>query len=392
MDAKAKLLELGFASPAHLDGVMVSDIDTCGITSLPLRAFVKRCIKAVNVSAVITPQGAAAPAVAGAGVSASVTAALIQPTAVKQVNVNEKLVSAYLHGVPFHLLPDQSVWQQLDTENQAAKTAGRVAFSFVDLTAKEVLPLWVPPDAVGGKTVLPGEMEYTVQGSESTTSLSQLGKALQMATQAPRFFRSLAQWSSAYQRYSLMAEAMGQLSRAASEGHLHTILKIVEEERHSQGSFFLAVLYDDLLRRNFARRAQQHDATLNIESEVMQVDKSLLDVARHRLGATLMAAGLNRSASQHSVSTSLADDLSKKAMAAAASLQHHSDELAKRTQALMQSKHRQPAPHPTTHGRVPSQPQHSQMSNRKRKAQAWFQNRREKRGNAGGQRSGGQFQ
>eukprot|EP00971_Amphidinium_carterae_P033632 662130-Amphidinium_carterae.1 len=67
----------------------------------------------------------------------------------------------------------------------AAKVAGRTAFSFVDLTSKEVLPLWVPPDAVGGKTVLPGEMEYALQGSESTTSLSQLGKALQMATQAP---------------------------------------------------------------------------------------------------------------------------------------------------------------------------------------------------------------
>eukprot|EP00971_Amphidinium_carterae_P318639 6333588-Amphidinium_carterae.1 len=36
-----------------------------------------------------------------------------------------------------------------------------------------------------------------------------------------------------------MAVAMGQLTRAASEGHLHTILKLVEDERHTSGSFFL---------------------------------------------------------------------------------------------------------------------------------------------------------
>eukprot|EP00971_Amphidinium_carterae_P106777 2115103-Amphidinium_carterae.1 len=77
LDAKAKLLELGFSSPAHLEGVSFSDIDGCGITSLPLRAFVKRCVKAVNVPAVVPPQSAGAPAVSTAGVSASATAAML---------------------------------------------------------------------------------------------------------------------------------------------------------------------------------------------------------------------------------------------------------------------------------------------------------------------------
>eukprot|EP00971_Amphidinium_carterae_P266519 5287173-Amphidinium_carterae.1 len=74
-----------------------------------------------------------------------------------------------------------------------------------------------------------------------------------------------------------MAVAMGQLTRAASEGHLHTILKLVEDERHTSGSFFLAILYDDIVRRNFARRAQHHDGDLNIASEVMQIDKAVLE-------------------------------------------------------------------------------------------------------------------
>eukprot|EP00971_Amphidinium_carterae_P055091 1085579-Amphidinium_carterae.1 len=56
---------------------------------------------------------------------------------VKQVNVKERLAKDNLEALPFHLLPDQSVWQQLEAENMAAKTAGRQPFSYVDLTSKE---------------------------------------------------------------------------------------------------------------------------------------------------------------------------------------------------------------------------------------------------------------
>eukprot|EP00971_Amphidinium_carterae_P203322 4034761-Amphidinium_carterae.1 len=40
--AKAKLVELGFSSPLQLEGVTATDVDECRITSIPLRAFLKR--------------------------------------------------------------------------------------------------------------------------------------------------------------------------------------------------------------------------------------------------------------------------------------------------------------------------------------------------------------
>eukprot|EP00971_Amphidinium_carterae_P280923 5577184-Amphidinium_carterae.1 len=90
---------------------------------------------------------------------------------------------------------------------------------------------------------------------------------------------------------------MSQLSRKAASCHLHTVLRIAEEERVIGGSPYLAILYDDLLRKQFARRAQQHDPQLHIASELQQTDKAVLASACSRLDATLQAAGLRHAAS-----------------------------------------------------------------------------------------------
>ena len=63
-----------------------------------------------------------------------------------------------------------------------------------DITAREVLPLWIAPDAVGGKLAHAGDSDWGLNPSSASGTLGQLGSALKAATQAPRFFRSIPQW------------------------------------------------------------------------------------------------------------------------------------------------------------------------------------------------------
>lgn len=132
------------------------------------------------------------------------------PMGGKEVDVNEKLKEALCSKLPFHLRVDTPVWQLLNAENLAAQLAGRTAFSYVDLTSKAMLPMWMPGDAIGGKTIT-GKCDWDPSASSAT--IVALGAALKAATQTPKFFRSLAQWNGVFVRYATAAVAMGQLTR-----------------------------------------------------------------------------------------------------------------------------------------------------------------------------------
>ena len=77
-----------------------------------------------------------------------------------------------------------------------AKVQNRQAYLLVYFASKEVLPLWVFPEAVGGRA----DDHCLEQGFDSEAdikSLAKLGAALRGATGASRFFRSLGQWLAA---------------------------------------------------------------------------------------------------------------------------------------------------------------------------------------------------
>jgi len=46
---------------------------------------------------------------------------------------------------------DMTVWQILKVENQAAKRDDRVAFAYIEFTAKHMLPPCFPTEAIGCK-------------------------------------------------------------------------------------------------------------------------------------------------------------------------------------------------------------------------------------------------
>ena len=193
--------------------------------------------------------------------------------------------------------------------------------------------MWVPPDAVGGKSALAGESEWALDASSSAATLGQLGSALKAATQAPRFFRSIPQWAGAFIKYAGVAVSVGQLSWASVLGHLNTVMRMAEEERVLGMSPYLAILYEDMLRKQFSIRAEQKDPELDIPKEVLKPDKQVLLAAQARLDVVLHSAGLfkgARGSAQHALfgdmsalesavakQASAADALTKRAEAAA---------------------------------------------------------------------------
>ena len=84
----------------------------------------------------------------GPDYSAAVVANLMAHT----LNETDLMSAAGFLTLPFQLRPDPLVWRVLHAENVAALARGRKPFSYVDLTAKELLPLWLAPDTIGGKT------------------------------------------------------------------------------------------------------------------------------------------------------------------------------------------------------------------------------------------------
>jgi hypothetical protein len=146
------------------------------------------------------------------------------------------------------------VWQLLHVDCEAAKLSGRVAFTFVDLTAKDVIPLWIPPDAVGGKSVIGGDSEWTLDAGGLTGTIGALSTALRQATASPRFFRSLNQWTASFMRYAIVAEALGQVKRVWVLNHLLLIQRIAEEQRIADdGNPYLALVYDEMRRKSWAQ-------------------------------------------------------------------------------------------------------------------------------------------
>ena len=76
------------------------------------------------------------------------------------VDLNDMLEKAAVKDLPYHLRPQPALFQLLAAANKSAQEAVPVrwAYTYVDLTHKDVLPLWMGSEAVGGHTPRPGEI------------------------------------------------------------------------------------------------------------------------------------------------------------------------------------------------------------------------------------------
>ena len=136
-------------SPGAAMGLTAAALDASG--KLPKEdpavvALIRSSILAMEQVAALQAQ----PTAGWASSSAAKLATVLNPT-VPGVDYKAKLIAAGMPNLPFVAVADQTIWDKLFADSEAAKLAGRAAFTYFDLTVKELSPLWLTPDAIGGK-------------------------------------------------------------------------------------------------------------------------------------------------------------------------------------------------------------------------------------------------
>ena len=365
----ASFIDGGLTAPSQLVGVIESDIATS--LTMAAKALARRAIRAANApvspapgtsSTVMVettasqPQPIPSPSLSndvndlvGPDYSAAVVANLMAHTT--DLNETDLMSAAGFLTLPFQLRPDPLVWRVLHAENVAALARGRKPFSYVDLTAKELLPLWLAPDTIGGKTPAGADWGAVLDPNAPASNLAQLGRALQGATASKKFFRTHSQWQAAFNKYCVAAISLKQISWDAKFAYEDVLVQLLEKEKASSSGIFLVVLYDDLFRRQLARRALAGEPELDINKCFQSRDDTILEAARVRLTSVLVSAGLVPAPTSLATTSfssrgpdvdiensllakshAAADAIQKKAAAAAKSLEHTQAELAKANQ------------------------------------------------------------
>ena len=282
-------------------------------TNAPERAFVRRCIKLANAIAEARLQAAAdatsVPASQGAALTqgsiaasqpellaslqslmgneqSALTVATALASGESKPDVTKLMKDAGLDSIEDAFCPGNEVYTALMVDGEAAKKVGHTAFTYVDLTNQNMLPDFLPPEAVGGKTVVPGHEDCL---SGYTGNLGQLGSALRALTTAPRFFRNIGQWVTAFMRSAVAAVATKQVTWCFVNVHMQVVLRVNIEE-----STVVAIIYDELARKTWARKAAKGDTSLNIFDDASKKDPQLVELAKSKVKLVTKAAGLQQ--------------------------------------------------------------------------------------------------
>eukprot|EP00435_Cladocopium_sp_Y103_P042868 s429_g11.t5 len=359
--------QLQVESPALAEGYTEQLIEDKLPKELPVQACIRRVLRAVET---VAQARRVQQHASGATSNAQTLAKMLAPS--KVADVASLLSKAEMKNLGFGLQAEQALWNNMQQHADECKLAGRTPFLFVDLTSKETLPMWLTPDLIGGKFQMHDDGEWPLHAHVPISSLQDLGKALKSATASPRFFRTVSQWTGSFMRYAVVAVATGHLSWPVVLAHVDNVLQLVEQERMKGNRPFLAFLYEELLRKNWARRAEKNDPSLDIAAEAQKIDKDLLDIARHRLAEVMKEAGLSEQHGRQSASSSQesarTDELVARQLAAAEAAQRQTERVTKQLVEAQQKafKHSQSG-NPGDAKRPADQP----MTNRQWKTHKW---------------------
>ena len=199
------------------------------------------------------------------------------------VDINDMLDKAAVKDLPYHLRRQPAHFQLLAAANKSAQEAApaRKAYTNVDLTHKDVLPLWMGSEAAGSHTPRPGEFDW--HPNADTPSMGALGRAFKGALEKPRYFRNMVQWSAVWHRYATAAVAMGQMTWPMVLSHANQMQKLAEEMRFSGTGPALVFVHNELLTKSIATGAEWGDPSLDLVTAFGEVEKQVLEAARTRL-------------------------------------------------------------------------------------------------------------
>ena len=83
---------------------------------------------------------------------------------------------AGLSSLPHELIPEIAAFQLLASEAKIGRSHSRTPFTDVDLKSRELLPVWLPPDMIGGRLQLPGQGTMSSATSEASATLGQIAR------------------------------------------------------------------------------------------------------------------------------------------------------------------------------------------------------------------------
>ena len=339
-------------------------------------------------------------ALAGHDLSAKTLAETIAPT-VGSVSPVEalKLIKVEL---PHKMVAEAAVFNLLEAERRVAAKENRKPFLYLDFTSKELLPPWVTADAVGGQSLLPGELA-SISPEEPTGNIAALSHALRSASTSPRFFRSFSQWLGSWTRYVPFAVASTHMEWVHVVAYQSTMAKLAEDQRVKYGHSYLAFLYDDIQRRSLAKRIQSGEV-VDLLKELSSVNEDSMEIAKSRLAATLAHIGIHlkgeeprSAASGHGLGAQAAESALAKQVAAAEALSAKAQKAVKdmaRQQDVIDQRAGWDPGWQEKGGKgkdrgkrgepPPTQGAQGEVSNRKRKSMEWIKSMRSKGGKRGG--------
>ena len=128
---------------------------------------------------------------------------------------------------------------------------------------EDLLPLWMSSEAAGGHTPRPFELVWDPKADTTSLCVFWAGHSMELWKKT-RYFRSMVQWSVVWNRYAPAAVAMEQLTWPQALAHLDQMFINCEEERYCGNSPAVVFVYDELLRKSVANRAEWNDKSLDL--------------------------------------------------------------------------------------------------------------------------------
>ena len=273
------------------------DTDGCKDVQMPVRALMGRAIRAANVISeevkkrrmIATPQQSSKSLetsivqAAGRDASGGVIAAAVQSALDEKWTISGLLGQAGLAHTSQFLIGPIGSWALCKAEVDNAGEEKRQAHAYVEFLDKAMIATWLPAEATGGRSGITGEDASNVDKEK----LKDINEALKSLSETPRFFRNLNQWNATYDRFTIMAVCTKMMTWLQLTSYRQVIARIAEEAKTTRVSELLAVVYDEIHRKELRDRCQRKDPDLKLDEEFRTINKENLDIARAKLPTIL---------------------------------------------------------------------------------------------------------